>query len=150
KSASIHGLTTYIAAPGKDEKALHIGTRGFLSATLPGQQKEMVALAMEAPRSKDPVAHYILSWREGEQPTPQQVDQAVDIALEELGLRGHQTLYALHQDTDNLHVHLAVNRVHPETHRMVAPNKGFDVEAIHRALARIEAMQGWKPEANAR
>jgi hypothetical protein len=110
----------------------------------------MIALAEEAPRSPNPVTHYVLSWREGEHPTRQQVERAVDIFLDELGLTGHQTIFGVHQDTENIHCHLGVNRVHPETGKVVKPNKGFDLEAVHRAIARIEHEQGWQREARGR
>lgn len=33
------------------------------------QTAEMIALSQEAVRSKDTINHYVLSWREGEQPS---------------------------------------------------------------------------------
>src|SRR5262249_40425344 len=93
--------------------------------------------------------HWILSWREGEQPTHAQADQAVRMFLDEMGLAQHQAIYALHRDTHNWHLHLAVNRVHPETERLVTVNKGFDHEVAHRAVAGIEHRQGWAREAHA-
>jgi hypothetical protein len=150
KASNIRDLTDYIAAPGTEEKLLYENGRNFLSGTLPAQQAEMIALAQEAPRSRDPVSHYILSWREGEQPTDDQAEHAVTVLLEELGLEEHQAIYGLHRDTDNVHLHVAVNRVHPENHRVVKPNKGFDIEAVHKAVARIEHEQAWQPERFAR
>ena len=70
--------------------------------------------------------------------------------LGELGLGEHQCIYALHRNTDNYHLHLAINRVHPETERVVTVNGGFDIEVAHRALARIEHAQGWQREAGGR
>ncbi|ASD84767.1 polyprotein (plasmid) [Burkholderia gladioli pv. gladioli] len=153
KAKHVRDLTDYIRDPAKTnphEKVAYTGARGFLCADHAGQQSEMIALAMDAPRSANPINHYILSWREGEYPTPAQVEQAVEILLAELGLAEHQALYALHQDTDNMHLHIAVNRVHPDTLKVIKPNKGFDKEAGHRAIAKIEAIQGWASERNAR
>ena len=67
--------------------------------------------------------------------------------LAEMGLGEHQAIYALHRDTHNWHVHLAVNRVHPTTEKVVTVNNGFDLEIAHRAIARIEQSQGWEREA---
>ena len=153
KAKHIRDLTDYIRDPAKTnphEKVAYTGARGFLCDDHAGQQSEMVALAMDAPRSANPINHYILSWREGEYPTPAHVEQAAEILLAELGLAEHQALYALHQDTDNMHLHIAVNRVHPDTLKVIKPNKGFDKEAGHRAIAKIEAIQGWSSERNAR
>ncbi|CAJ6511045.1 relaxase/mobilization nuclease domain protein [Burkholderia pseudomallei] len=153
KAKHVRDLTDYIRDPEKtnpDEKVAYTGARGFICDDHAGQQGEMIALALDAPRSANPINHYILSWREGEYPTPAQVEQAVEILLAELGLAEHQAIYALHQDTDNMHLHVAVNRVHPDTLKVIKPNKGFDKEAGHRAIAKIEAIQGWSSERNAR
>ncbi|HGO6081602.1 TPA: TraI/MobA(P) family conjugative relaxase [Burkholderia cenocepacia] len=153
KAKHVRDLTDYIRDPQKKnphEKVAYTSARGFLCADHVSQQAEMVALATEAVRSPNPVNHYMLSWREGEYPTPAQVEQAVDILLAELGLVEHQAMYALHQDTHNLHLHVAVNRVHPDTLKVIKPNGGFDIEAGHRAIAKIEAIQGWSSEQNSR
>ncbi|MDA8350095.1 MAG: relaxase/mobilization nuclease domain-containing protein [Pseudomonadota bacterium] len=151
KTANVRRLTDYIRDPSQQgEKLLYSGSRGFLTDEHRSQQAEMVALAEEARRSPNPVTHYVPSWREGEHPTDEQVEHAVDIFLDELGLTDHQTVFGVHQDTDNIHCHLAVNRVHPETGRVIKPNKGFDLEAVHRAIARIEHEQGWQREARGR
>ena len=73
------------------------------------RSQEMEALTIENTRSKNPAMHFILSWREMEVPTSQQVDEAVQIALHELDLQGCQALWALQNDTKNLHVHVMVN-----------------------------------------
>lgn len=151
KVASIRALVDYIREPhnkNPDEKVLYANGRGFICDTHAGQREEMVALAFEAVRSQYPVNHYILSWREGEHPTPEQVEEAVTIFLAELGLDGHQVIYGLHGDTDNIHLHIAVNRVHPETSKVVKVNRGFDLEAALRAVAKIEHAQGWQREKN--
>ncbi|WP_217469174.1 TraI/MobA(P) family conjugative relaxase [Paraburkholderia ultramafica] len=146
-------LTTYIRKPRSDhtqEKCIYFAARGFLSDDLATQIEEMVALADVAVRSRDPIGHYLLSWREGEQPTVEQVESAVTIFLDELGLENHQAFYGLHIDTNNLHLHIEVNRVDPETFRPTEINKGYDREAVHRAVARIEHAQGWQRELNGR
>ena len=154
KQTRISRLLDYVLNPEKknrQEQCLQQGCLGdFLTNDLQGWKAEMIALAQEGVRSKDPISHYMLSWREGEQPNPAQVDEAVDLLIDELGLQGHQAIYALHQDTDNLHVHVIVNRVHPETLKVIKPNLGFDIEAGHRAVARIEHLQGWQPAAGRR
>ncbi|EFI3238150.1 relaxase/mobilization nuclease domain-containing protein, partial [Escherichia coli] len=63
----------------------------------------------------DPVFHYILSWPAHESPRPEQLFDCVRHTLKSLELSKHQYVAAVHTDTDNLHVHVAVNRVHPET-----------------------------------
>ena len=153
KAVRISRLTGYIREPEREnsqEKCIHAGARGFITDEPRSQTAEMIALSQEAVRSKDTINHYVLSWREGEQPSPEQVEEAVSIFMEELGVKDHQAIYGLHADTDNLHLHLAINRVHPETLKVVKINNGFDIEAAHKAIARIENAQGWQREQNGR
>ena len=153
KAARIGGLLDYILNPenkNANEKCVYSGASHFLTDTPKSQKAEMLALSQEAVRSKDTVNHYVMSWQEGEQPGHAQIDEAVSIFLDELGLNNHQTVYGLHADTDNLHLHLVINRVHPDTLKVIKPNKGFDIEAAHKAIARIEHAQGWRREQHGR
>ena len=153
KAVRVSRLTDYIRDPERSnaqEKCIYAAARGFITDEPQSQTAEMVALSQEAVRSKDTINHYVLSWREGEQPTPEQIEQAVSIFLDELGVKDHQVIYGLHADTDNLHLHLVINRVHPETLKVVKINNGFDVEAAHKAIAKIENAQGWQRENNGR
>ncbi len=161
KAIRVEKLANYIVRPEKDggtEKCVYSGTRGFLTDEFSAQKLEMIALSEEAIRSNDPIEHYVLSWREGERPTPEHIEQAVDILMGEFGMREcdkfgmneHQCLYGLHQDTDNYHLHIMVNRADPLTGRAIRINNGFDIKALQKIIARIEHEQGWTPEPHAR
>jgi hypothetical protein len=116
KAHNVRALVDYIAGPkagGDGEKVEHRGAENLLNVDHEGQVQEMIDLAETARRSPQPVQHWILSWREGEQPTAGQADAAVATFLEEMGLAEHQVIYALHRDTRNCHLHLAVNRGAP-------------------------------------
>jgi len=150
--ANVRDLADYIAGPragGNGEKVEHRGALNFLAIDHDGQVQEMVDLAEVARHDARPVQHWILSWREGEQPTSAQAHEAIKMFIGEMGLSDHQAIYALHSDTHNWHLHLAVNRVHPDTEKLVTVNKGYDHKVAHRAIARIELRQGWQPEARA-
>ena len=107
---------------------------------------EMESLAIESVRCKTPAFHFILSWRSDESPTNEQVDEAVNIALKELNLQDCQAVWGLQSDTDNLHVHVAVNRVSPKTFKAVKPAGGFSKKALEKAARKIELSQGWEIE----
>ena len=128
---------------------LHVGTRN-LNSPPEKAYLEMEGLSYENVRCKNPVLHFILSWRAEESPTNEQVDEAVEIALKELDLQGCQALWALQSDTDNLHVHVAVNRVSPENFKAIRPAGGWTKKALERAARKIEIVQGWDVERTGR
>ena len=152
KAWQIGDLIDYIRHPHNkkpQEKVEYAGGRNFISATHNGQKLEMISLAKESAHSKMPVTHWIFSWQEGEQPTTDQVEELVDVFLERMELTGHQAVYGFHHDTDNYHLHIAVNRMCEETGKVIQPHKGFDIREAHKVLAVIEHKQGWKSEENA-
>jgi hypothetical protein len=152
KASRIGSLLDYIEADGHADaqKAEYIGASGnFYSGSQQGQRAEMVALAMEATRSKDPVDHWLLSWKEGEQPTQAQCKEAVEILKRHLGMSSeHLAVFALHRNTENYHLHVVLNRVHPDTLRV--EDKGWCIDKAHKAIAEIIRAQGWEAERNAR
>lgn len=151
KAKGISDLITYIfEKPGSpEERLLYSGSRNFVTEELNSRKCEMIGLALSEKKSPQPVCHWILSWKDFENPTSEQVEEAVDIFLKELGLSENQTLFAIHGDTENKHVHLVINRVHPETGKVITPNKGFDKIAAAKAIARIEKKQCWEQEKGA-
>ena len=152
KASRIGSLLDYIEADGRADaqKAEYIGASGnFYSDSQQGQRAEMVALAIEATRSKDPVDHWLLSWKEGEQPTQEQCNEAVGILKRHLGMSSsHLAVFALHRNTENYHLHVVLNRVHPDTLRV--EDKGWCIDKAHKAIAEIIHAQGWEAERNAR
>lgn len=107
---------------------------------------EMKACAAQNSRCHDSAFHFILSWREGETPTLEQVRLAVWHALKRLGLEECQAAWGLHNDTDCLHAHVVVNRIHPETYRAIDPAHGWTKNELEKACREIELIQGWPIE----
>ena len=134
----------------KGERLFHIGGRNFVSTAIEGQRAEMIAVAQAATRSPNPIDHWLLSWRQGELPTPAEIDEAVGMFLGHLGVSDQPCIYACHGDTDNRHVHIALNRYDPLARRMIEINDGFTLEAAHQAVALIVDRFGWQAEADAR
>lgn len=102
---------------------------------------EMKAVAAQNARVKDPVYHVILSWPESEKPTD---DEAFDCALhamQAVGMEDHQYVFAIHHDTDNVHLHMTVNRVHPESYNAVYPDR--DYFKLDYAMRELELRYGW-------
>lgn len=151
KGGKISRLVGYITDEQKNKdrasdknKIDYYGGRGFLCDDLNSWKEEMIALASDAPKCTNPTTHWVMSWNQDEHPNRERVEEAISIFLEELKMVDHQVIYAAHQDTDNYHVHIVINRVHPDT--LKAPNNFRDVELAHKAVAKIQNLQGWQPE----
>ena len=68
-----------------------------------------------ATATSKPVYHYSLSWETSETPSLKEQMEAARESLKALGLEDRQAMIVGHTDTDNPHVHVVVNLVHPET-----------------------------------
>ncbi len=121
-------------------KAIAIETQG--AASLRTAALEMEAVASQCRRLRAPADyHLVVSWHEHEHPTLEQAFAAGRHALKALGMESHQYVMAVHGDTANAHLHVAVNRVDPETYRAVSPFR--DYIKLDRAMREIELAQGW-------
>ena len=103
---------------------------------------EMRACAELSGRCKKPVYHLTLSWAPGDAPTPEQVAVTAQRFLRDLGLQEHQALVVRHRDTAHEHVHIVVNRVHPDTRKAWAPPHWQ--RGLHALCRRIERDMGWR------
>lgn len=132
KIERITSLLEYIQNPSAengDAKCIIYGALNFMGDSRAAHIAEMSALASDCVRSTDPINHYVLSWKKGENPTNEQVIESVDIFVNGLEMWGHQCVYALHTDTDNKHVHIVINRAHPVTEKSIEINGGWDIDA---------------------
>jgi hypothetical protein len=153
--SNFRSLINYIVGDRGERKetnrALYVGTRNTfsdISENYWGVALEMNGLGMSNVRIKDPVYHFVLSFRPDETPTKVQVDEAVDIALQALELSGCKALYALQTDNGIHHIHICVCRVDPDTGRAINPGNGWDKKALREAANVIELRQGWKLTGN--
>ena len=90
----------------------------------------------------NPVYHFSVSWPEGEHPDGKQVHETVAHTLKNLGMGECQAVYGIHRDTDNDHVHIVVNRVHPEKEIVVGPPIR-DFLTLDKSMREVELKQGW-------
>lgn len=102
---------------------------------------EMQAVAAQNTRQKDPVYHYIISWPENERPKTADILSAARHTLKALGLQDHQYIVAVHANTDNIHAHIEVNRIHPVTYK--AARLEWAHATLHKAARECEIEFGW-------
>lgn len=94
----------------------------------------MRATANQSARCAKPLYHLVLSWREDENPTDEMMQSHIDDTLRDLELLDHQAFIAAHKDTKHRHVHLIINRVHPETTK--AWSRSMDYARIETSIRR--------------
>jgi hypothetical protein len=117
-----------------------IETQGVLSVETAAL--EFQAIANQSVRTKNPYLHVVVSWRDGEEPSNAEVFASGRCILDSLGMGEHQYVMAIHRDTDNVHAHIAANRVHPEHYR--AQHLSMSFVKIDRALRELELRYGWE------
>jgi hypothetical protein len=69
----------------------------------------------------DKTYHLVVSFRAGEQPdgaTLKSIEERISAAL---GYGEHQRVSVVHYDTDNVHIHIAINKIHPIRHTIHSP-----------------------------
>ena len=136
-------LLDYATAPTdtkvKGEKCVGIRTHGV--DCIETASAEMNAVSRKNPRVLDPVYHFILSWPEHEKPAHAAIFDAAVHAIEALGFEEHQYVIAIHANTDNVHAHVAVNRVHPVTFK--SRHIEWAKRTLHFAARESEIKHGW-------
>jgi hypothetical protein len=126
----------------RQEKCIAIRTHGvtdIASAAL-----EMNAVSARNTRCKDPAFHFVLTWPEHERPQPNKIFDAAEHAIQSLGLAEHQYVLAVHVNTDNIHCHGAINRIHPDTYK--SKNIEWAKKTLHLAARQSEIKHGWTNE----
>lgn len=83
---------------------------------------EIMAVQEKNTRSKkENFYHVVISFPEGEKPDAHQLEDIENECCKAMGLGDHQRISAVHINTDHYHIHIAINKVHPETFRNVEP-----------------------------
>ncbi len=87
----------------------------WATAAAQNELKRANGLKLSGRKCTDPVKTISLSWHPTETPTPDQMIEAADGYLAKMGWSEHQAVYIGHNDTAHPHIHIILNRVHPET-----------------------------------
>jgi hypothetical protein len=92
--------------------------------------KEMeICQARNTRTNDDKTYHLLLSFPDGERPDGDRLREIAAAAAQSLGYAEHQRVAVVHDDTDNLHVHLIINKIHPERHTIHTPHRDFKILA---------------------
>ncbi len=92
-------------------------------------------------RSKtDKTYHLVFSFPPGEQPSLEVLHKIEDELCAAIGYAEHQRISAVHIDTDHLHVHVAINKVHPKGFQNIEPY--YDKKKLMETCERLEIEYG--------
>jgi hypothetical protein len=126
----------------------------FLAANLPGVTRpgdlEFACRLVEAVHAQntragsDRTYHLVVSLHpEDRSLDTKELRHVVENLVETLGFTGHQYIAARHNDKDHEHVHVAINKIHPETFRIHSP--AWDHQKLFTAGRDLEAELGLTP-----
>ena len=111
---NIRRLVKYLTdTQGIAERVQEIRITGCESESAEWAALEMQAIQKMNHRARgDRTYHLVLSFRE--QPSADVIRQVENTVCDTLGYGEHQRVSVVHGDTDNLHLHIAINKIHPQ------------------------------------
>ena len=91
--------------------------------------REIAATQWLNTRAKSPrTYHLIISLKDGANPDAQTLRMIEERFCKALGYAEHQRVSVVHHDTDNVHIHVAINKIHPTTFTL--HNPGCDYKTL--------------------
>lgn len=133
RKSDFAGLVRYITgAQGRDERVGEI-TITNSAANEPERAAHDVMLVQSANQRSvaDKTYHLIVSFAPGEHPDPAILRDIEERLCAGLGFGEHQRISAVHHDTDHTHLHIAINKIHPDRLTIHTPLRDY------RTLAEI-------------
>jgi hypothetical protein len=114
--------------PTTDDRVAFIATRNLAfddpdravsemiaTAYAQNELKREAGLSTAGRKCTEPVKTISLSWHPDEKPTYDHMIEAADRYLKHMKWDEHQAVYIGHKDTEHPHIHILLNRIHPET-----------------------------------
>lgn len=96
----------------------------------------MTATAAQSRRVRNAAYHLMIAWHANERPTPEAMQDVARRTLELADLGEHQALVMGHGDKHHPHLHIVLNRVHPDTGRAWKTSQDYArFDRIMRELA---------------
>ena len=88
----------------------------------------------------DKTCHLVLSFPEGERLSLSNLNAIEERFCDVLGFAGHQRFSVVHDDTNNQHVHIAINKIHPKN--LTIHNPYYDYKKVAKLCEQIEQEYG--------
>lgn len=140
---SFGALAHYLATGRSGDKPERVGWS--TSRNLPTDDPELAGKIMRATAAQNvrvtqPVYHLVLSFDPSDAADRAAMERVADRVIAALDLQGHQVLIVSHRDREHPHMHLLINRVHPETG--LVWNRWRDRAVIQQVLREEELALG--------
>ena len=134
-------LVKYLKDEKNSSRVQDVTITGCYSPDADGAALEMMCVQAENRQAKsDKPYHLVISFREGERPRRDTIAAIEKRFCEKLGYGEHQRISVLHGDTENLHLHIAINKIHPETLKLHEPY--YDYKTLARTSSQLEKEYG--------
>lgn len=137
-------LVRYITSElGKEERLGLVRITNCLNQDLSWAIEEIKAVQLQNTRALgDKNYHLLISFPEGEVPN-QTILQNIEASVcEALGYAAHQRISAVHHDTDNIHIHVAINKIHPKSFTLHEPYLAY--KTLAKVATELERKHGLK------
>ncbi|HAT1659270.1 TPA: relaxase/mobilization nuclease domain-containing protein [Legionella pneumophila] len=101
-------------------------------------QEVLATQAKNQRATGDKTYHMLISFAPGENPSAQVLQEIEATVAASIGFKEHQRISVVHHDTDNLHIHVAINKIHPQTFNMIEPFRAYKIFAEVASKLEIE------------
>ena len=122
-TGSFGGLADYILDKAND--AAKIEEVDFSNCPYQDTEKNLSYIKsmqdLNQTAKSDKTMHLIVSFQENEKPTKEVLQNMEKEILKSIGMEEHHRLSVTHTNTNNFHMHIAINKISPETHKLIDP-----------------------------
>lgn len=141
KGKVAHLVSYLLDGKGKKDRVSGIAVTNCRSEDAKWAVREMQVIQERNQRAKgDKTYHLVVSLCRGEEASPEVLAEIEEEFARALGFKDHQRISVVHRDTDNLHLHLAINKVHPE--RLTLHEPFNDYHVCQQLCQRLERRYG--------
>ena len=146
KKSNFAGLVNYIVdAQQQSERIGTIRATNCHSDRVDAVIAEVLNTQLMNKRAvSDKTYHLVISFRSEDQPAEEVMAAVENKLCDGLGFNEHQRLSVVHHDTDHLHIHVAINKIHPV--RLTIHNPHYDYKVIGELCGKLEQEYGLTPD----
>lgn len=140
RASSYSGLVQYLSNDqNKQERVGEICLSNCTSMDPVWAVQEVLATQAKNQRAKgDKTYHMLISFSSSERPTDEVLRELEERVVSSIGFKEHQRISVVHHDTDNLHIHIAINKIHPQTYHMIEPYRAYKTFAEVASKLEVE------------